>query len=68
MSYRIVISKRAFKELKLIPSKTNSQIISVINNLSLEPHPPGCKKLKGRQEYFWRIRIGNYRVTYLLKM
>ena len=67
MSYRIVISKRALKELELIPSKINSQVISTINNLSLEPRPPGCRKLKGQQEYFWRVRIGNYRVIYVIE-
>lgn len=67
MSYRIIISKRALKELEPIPSKSSSQIISTINNLSFEPRPTGCKKLKGQKEYFWRIRVGNYRIIYVIE-
>jgi mRNA interferase RelE/StbE len=33
-----------------------------IRNLSANPRPAGCKKLKGLDA--WRIRVGDYRVIY----
>ena len=38
-----------------------------IDNLSIEPRPSGCKKLKGSLERLWRIRIGDYRVIYSIE-
>jgi mRNA interferase RelE/StbE len=29
------------------------------------PRPAGCKKLKGHKD-LWRIRIGDYRVVYII--
>jgi mRNA interferase RelE/StbE len=32
--------------------------------LATDPRPVGCKKLKGKREFLWRIRVGDYRVIY----
>ena len=29
------------------------------------PRPPGCKKLQGYKDQ-WRIRVGDYRVLYII--
>ena len=29
------------------------------------PRPPGCKKLKGHKDQ-WRVRIGDWRVVYII--
>ena len=30
--------------------------------------PPGCKKLKGKlYDNMWRIRVGDYRILYLIE-
>jgi len=62
--YRIVIKKSAAKELELLPSKVLPAVTKAILNLSNQPRPSGCKKLKGQSGYLWRIRIGDYRVIY----
>jgi mRNA interferase RelE/StbE len=62
--YKIVISKQALKDLIRLPLKVNLQISKAIEALASNPRPQGCKKLKGEQEYVWRIRVGNYRVLY----
>ena len=36
-----------------------------IRLLAAEPRPPGCRKLAGSVNR-WRIRIGDYRVIYLI--
>lgn len=61
--YTIQIRKKALKEIKLIPTPNKEKIIKAINELSNNPRPVGCKKLKGDEELY-RIRIGDYRVIY----
>jgi mRNA interferase RelE/StbE len=64
MSYRICIKKQALKELEELPAKESRKVSAAIDSLGQNPRPTGCKKLKGESEYFWRIRVGNYRVLY----
>ena len=60
--YSITISKTAQKQLDKLSDNIAKPIIVAISNLSTNPRPSGCKKLKGREAY--RIRQGNYRVIY----
>ena len=38
-----------------------------IDSLSENPRPAGSKKLKGKEEYLWRIRVGDYRILYAIE-
>lgn len=67
MSYTISITKQAFKELELLSKKINQRISAAIDKLSQNPYPIGSKKLRGKEEAIWRIRIGDYRVLYSIK-
>jgi len=62
--YQVSISKEALKELRQLPKQSVIVIHKSIDNLSQEPRPVGCKKLKGTKESLWRIRVGNYRIIY----
>lgn len=62
--YQVTIARQALKELENLPKKSTLQIVKAIDDLSINPRPTGCKKLKGENEYLWRIRVGNYRVIY----
>jgi mRNA interferase RelE/StbE len=62
MPYQIIIERTARKEIQKINHADQALIIEAIQNLSNEPRPHGCKKLKGREA--WRIRVGDYRVIY----
>ncbi len=64
MSYKVSIRKQALKELENLPLKETRKISAAIDNLAEDPRPSGCKKLKGEEEYIWRIRVGDYRVLY----
>ncbi len=64
MKYFINISRQALKDLEVLPLKVNRKIAATIEELSNDPRPAGCKKLKGEEETLWRIRIGDYRVIY----
>ncbi len=67
MSYAIVISRRALKDMAGLPGPIVNKITHAIEDLREDPRPSGCKKLKGKEEYLWRIRIGNYRVIYSIQ-
>jgi len=64
--YQIIIKREALKELKQLPKNTSVVITSAIEGLCIEPRPHGCKKLKGSKENLWRIRVGDYRVIYMI--
>jgi mRNA interferase RelE/StbE len=65
VSYRLILSKPAVKALRELPSSVNIRVAAVIDGLSEEPRPQGCKKLQGKEE-LWRIRVGDYRVLYAI--
>lgn len=62
MAYSLNFSKRAAKDLEKINEPFYSNIKSSIIDLTINPRPNGCKKLKGRDGY--RIRVGDYRIIY----
>jgi mRNA-degrading endonuclease RelE of RelBE toxin-antitoxin system len=42
-----------------------ARVVRKIESLRETPRPAGCKKLKGYKDQ-WRVRIGNWRVVYLI--
>jgi len=63
--YQLVIERYAEKQLAKIPPPDFNRIVKAIKTLADNPRPHGYKKLTGRPGY--RIRIGNYRVIYLVE-
>ena len=64
--YRISFKKSAQKELLAISSVYQIKIVEAIDGLATNPRPVGVKKLKLNVDA-WRIRIGDYRVIYLIE-
>lgn len=64
-SYRVALASSAEKELSALPKKAIARIVSRLEALQITPRPPGCKKLKGGDRE-WRIRVGDYRIVYLI--
>ena len=50
MYYALDFSKQALKELEKINEPFYSNIKQAIFNLTEDPRPNGCKKLKGREK------------------
>lgn len=65
MAYTITFKKSASKQLRLLPKNMLSKVASAIDNLADEPRPVNCKKLQGVDDTY-RIRIGDYRVLYIV--
>lgn len=65
MMYNVFILRTAQKSLVSISAPYQDRVISAIRKLSVNPRPPGVKKMAGREA--WRIRVGDYRVLYEIK-
>ncbi|MFZ0317656.1 MAG: type II toxin-antitoxin system RelE/ParE family toxin [Candidatus Sulfotelmatobacter sp.] len=64
-NYSVVIKSSAQKELDALDDVVFRRIDRKILALAGSPRPTGCKKLKGYRDQ-WRIRIGDWRVIYLI--
>lgn len=62
--YKIRLDRKVKKDLKSVSAKDIKRIKSAIQDLSTNPRPDGCTKLKGDKRDYYRIRVGNYRVVY----
>ncbi len=65
MKYTLLIKKKAEKELLRLPRNEVLKIREVILLLSENPRPYGSKKLSGSMNEY-RIRVGNYRILYVV--
>ncbi len=62
MSYRLSIPRGVNKRMEKLPTDVYDRVDGAILALADEPRPPGCKKLRDRED--WRIRVGDYRIVY----
>ena len=62
--YEVRISAKAQKEINRLPKKFRAKVEAAIAALADEPRPHGAIKLTAEESY--RIRVGNYRIIYLI--
>lgn len=67
VSFKVLWKHSAERELRKIEPKHISRIIKSIEGLTINPFPPGYLKLQ-TSEKLYRIRIGNYRVIYMVEI
>ena len=65
--YRIIFKKSAIKELQRLPTFAVKNIGKAIDRLAETPRPEGSKKLVDSKEDMWRIRVGDYRILYVIE-
>ncbi len=65
MKYQVVFKKRAQKEIINLPADYCKKITNAIDCLEDDPRPSGAKKLSGQKDR-WRIRVGDYRILYII--
>ena len=63
--YSLEIKSSAQKELDALDDALFSRIDRKILALTENPRPPACKKLRGYKDQ-WRIRVGDWRVLYVV--
>ena len=60
--YRVILSKKAEKDLNRVPEKYKSQITAALFDLQEDPFLG--KKLKGRFSEYQSLRVWPYRIIY----
>jgi len=63
--YSLEIKPSAARELDALANEIFARIDRKIRPLGDNPRPVGCRKLKGYKDT-WRIRIGDWRVVYII--
>ena len=63
--HEIVFARSARKELEALPHTIVARILKKVEFLALNPRPPDSRKLRGHSS-LWRIRVGVYRVIYII--
>jgi mRNA interferase RelE/StbE len=64
MAYIVRLKPRAERDLDRLPIGVARRIWQKLVALEGEPRPPGASKLEGSDGY--RIRMGDYRIVYLI--
>jgi mRNA interferase RelE/StbE len=64
LSYHVEVHRRVDRALKRLPAREAARVARAILDLRNTPRPPGVKKLAGGAH--WRIRVGEYRVIFLI--
>lgn len=63
--YAVDLKPSARKELDNLSDILIARLVPKIEGLAANPRPSGRRKLRGYKD-FWRIRIGDYRVVYII--
>jgi mRNA interferase RelE/StbE len=63
--YSVEVKPPAQKELVALPDELLARVVLKLDALGDAPRPAGCRKLKGYEDQ-WRIRVGDWRVVYII--
>jgi mRNA interferase RelE/StbE len=63
--YAVDTKPSARRELENLSDSLVARLVPKIEGLATNPRPSGCRKLRGYKD-LWRIRIGDYRVVYII--
>jgi mRNA interferase RelE/StbE len=64
-SYVVEVKRSARKELEDLPNEVLGRAVRKMESLRENPRPMGSKKLRGYRD-LWRIRIGDWRILYII--
>ena len=67
MPYRIIVDRRAEKDLKAVRDRTLlARFTHAIDRLAEEPRPVNAHQLRG-YDRLWRIKVGDWRICYRIE-
>ena len=66
MPWRVILAPASERQLRALPEGAERRIVRRLRALRAEPRPPGCLKLKGREDAY-RLRVGDYRIIYRIE-
>ena len=63
---KVELGNSAKKFLKKCDKNLYERLVSEIKSLSNNPFPQDVKRVVGRKEKVFRVRVGDYRITYVV--
>ena len=63
--YKIEWKRSAAQELEKLPKDAIAGVLKAVEQLTVNPYPPGGRKLVGSQ-HSYRLREGSYRIIYTI--
>lgn len=66
MAYTVDIKPSFGRDFDALPPDVQVRVTRKIDALANNPRPPGVEKVKGAEELY-RLRIGDYRVLYIIE-
>ena len=67
LEYTIDYAEDVEDSMKKFPKRDRKAIYDKIDDLKNDPRPNGVEPLKGTWKGLYRIRVGNYRVIYVVQ-
>ena len=64
--FNITFSSQAKKFLKKAEKELSKRLINKIEKLGIEPFPTDVKRVVNQKEKTFRVRLGDYRIEYLV--
>ena len=64
--YRIEVERRAQKAIARLPRQDQPRIAAAIDALPEDPRPAGCVPVRAADPGTYRVRVGDYRVIYIV--
>ncbi|MDO8749784.1 MAG: type II toxin-antitoxin system RelE/ParE family toxin, partial [Dehalococcoidia bacterium] len=65
MAYEVEIRSAAQRQMLSLPKEVQVEVALSIDRLGNIPRPPRVKKLA--ESGLWRIRVGQYRIVYVIE-
>jgi len=66
LTYQVLIARDAERDIGALQASVVPRVFKAMRALGTNPRPAGCKKLKGAHSESWRIRVGAYRILYVI--
>jgi len=64
--FQVQLSSHAVRFLRRSRKETYNRIMKKIKELSVDPFPSDAKRIIGRKEKVFRVRVGDYRILYVI--
>jgi mRNA interferase RelE/StbE len=65
--YTVKVARELAKLLRRLPRDVQRRLVVAIDDLAINPRPRGCVQLKGQEQIFYRIRVGDWRIIYTVE-
>jgi len=66
VSYEIEWAGPALRELRKLDRQTARRVLRVVTGLAADPRPAGVRALSGQPAGTMRLRVGEFRVVYVI--